>query len=531
MPSGFAAVAFDQYGNFSQPINGSGPGPQPEFVVIRGSGDGTTGYRYVTGARAPGSVVTQGRTPRKVRVTLLPGDDGQLALTVRMEAGGALRTVLDAVPLHGDGQAPLPSTLRLGFAAATGSHFDVHEVDDLRVWKPADLAVDQQLPPAVVAGGPLEYSVTARNSGINDSAPSPLTVDVPEALHDVTWTCVGADGASCATDAGTGDVATDLGLPRGTHATVTVHGTVDPSATGDLTSVATIEPEPTLADTDEDDNRSEATTLVTTAAQLETEKSVSPASGISPGDTVEYLVTARNRGPGTAQDVGAVDDLPAAVHFAGSDDGCTADGQRVTCRSGAALAPGASVDFHIRAVLDAGYRGDGSDVVNVATATSPTDPDGGDPSPGVSIVVTPGDGGPGDGGPGDGGNGGGGGGDGDGGGGGNGGGPGDGGAGNGGGPGDGGPDTGGRGDGGAADGSGGPTSGGAADRDGSAGGAPAAGHRGGALAYTGAGGLGTAGALGEVLLAAGGTCWWVARARGRSAVDPEHAPGRPTAGE
>ncbi|WFR67880.1 hypothetical protein P9139_05685 [Curtobacterium flaccumfaciens] len=88
--------------------------------MIRGSGDGLTGYRYVAGAAAPGDVATEGPGARKVRVTLLPGGDGELSVTLRLEAGGAMRTVLDRVALHGGGQAPLPRTLRLGFAGRRG---------------------------------------------------------------------------------------------------------------------------------------------------------------------------------------------------------------------------------------------------------------------------------------------------------------------------------------------------------------------------------------------------------------------------
>lgn len=87
VPGGFAAVALDRYGNFSLPINGSGPGARPDSVVVRGSGDGLSGYRYVTGVLAPGGVGTSGTTTRKVRVTLLPGDDGELAVTVRIAEG------------------------------------------------------------------------------------------------------------------------------------------------------------------------------------------------------------------------------------------------------------------------------------------------------------------------------------------------------------------------------------------------------------------------------------------------------------
>lgn len=504
VPGGFAAVALDHYGNFSTDINGSGPGQRPDNVVVRGSGNGISGYRYVRGVPAPGGVLSGGPTPRKVRITLLPGDTGELSMTVRLESGGVMRTVLDRVPLHGDGQAPLPSTLRLGFAGSTGSNANVHEVDSLRVWKPADLAVEQDLPATVGVGDEVEYTVTARNVGPNESTPSRLDVDVPDALRDVHWTCAPDAGSTCGAPSGAaddpgGDVVTEVGLPRGGSATVTVTGRLPEDAGGELVSVATVTPAPPMADVHEDDNVSRATATVGAPAEahVETDKSVSPATGITPGDEVEYLVTARNRGPGTAQDVGAVDELPAAMRFVGSEDGCTAAGQVVTCASGTSLAVGASTAFRIRAVLDPEYEGDGSDVVNVATATSPTDPDGGDPSPGVGIGVVPGDGGPGDGGPGDGG-------------------PGDGGPGDGG-PGDGGPGHGGPG--GATPGAGTPDdrADGGPDRAGTGDGHPG---RGGALAYTGAAGLGILGALGAVTVAAGGACWWLARRRTRRLVPP-----------
>ena len=384
VPGGFAAVALDRYGNFSLPMNGSGPGASPDTMAIRGAGDGNDGYRFVANAPAPGTVGSDGPTPRAVRVTLLPGARGELFMTVRLQAGGALRTVFDRVPLHGEGQVPLPDTLRLGFAGATGSFSEVHEIDDLHVRQPADLRVVHDMPPAV-AGDRVAYTVTASNEGINDSAPSPLAVDVPDELHDVRWTCESGD--ACGVDSGTGDVATALDLPRGASATIRIEGTLDPAATGRIDSRATVAVAPHLADTDESDNVSEASAPVTATAQLGTDKSVAPSTDVHPGDELEYTVAARNRGPAVAHDVTVVDDLPAPLAFVGSDDDCSADGQRVTCRADEDLAPGADAAFRFRAVLDPAYRGDGSDVVNVATAASPTDPDGGDPSPGVGIVV------------------------------------------------------------------------------------------------------------------------------------------------
>jgi uncharacterized repeat protein (TIGR01451 family) len=279
------------------------------------------------------------------------------------------------------------------------------------------------------------------------------------------------------TASGTGDVATGLDLPRGGSAVVTVTGRVAPDATGPLESTATIAPASPLADSDETDNTSVVSADVVqpppaTNAQVETDKSVTPSVGVAPGDALEYVVTARNRGPATAADVGAADRLPDAVRFTGSDDGCTADGQLVTCRSGRALGVGESVAFRIRAVLDPDYRGDGSDVVNVATATSPSDQDGGDPSPEVSIgVVVPG----GDGGGGD-----------DGGGGGR--------------P---SPTTGP---------SARPTTASGVGGDG-AGGGPASAGRPGSRAWTGADGLGLLGTTSAAAVLLGGAVWWVRRRR------------------
>ena len=491
MPGGFAGIALDHYGNFSLPLNQSGPGARAQSVVVRGAGDGVTGYRYVEGAQAPGGTTTDGPRTRTVRVTLQPGDAGELFVTVRLDAGDGLRPVLERVPLHGAGQGPLPDTLRLGFAAATGSYVNVHEVDALRVWQPADLAVAHELPPTVAAGSSVEYAVTATNVGVTPSAPSALDVAVPDALQDVRWTCAptAGDGTACGTPSGTGEVDVPVDLPRGGAATVTITGTLPDDASGTLDSTARIDPAPSMADVNEADNVSTASAVVEDdpdpgpVAHVETDKSVTPSTGVAPGDEVEYLVTARNRGPEVAQDVGAVDELPTAMRFVGSDDGCSAAGQVVTCSSETALAAGESTAFRIRAVLDPGYVGDGSDVVNIATATSPTDPDGGDPSPAVVVeVVVPDDGGPDDGGPGDGG-------------------PDDGL------PGDEGPGGGGPGDGGAGD-------GGPGDR-GDGAGSPGPGRTG-ALAYTGAEDLGLLAAVGGIAVAAGGACWWLARRRARA---------------
>ncbi|MER5484654.1 DUF11 domain-containing protein [Streptomyces sp. NPDC002812] len=93
-------------------------------------------------------------------------------------------------------------------------------------------------------------------------------------------------------------------------------------------------------------------------------------------ETFDYVVTVTNRGPSTARQVRVTDRLPLALEFVSSRDGCTASGRTVVCGPLAALAVGASHAWVITVRLAAGYRGDGSDIVNEAVVDSATaDPD------------------------------------------------------------------------------------------------------------------------------------------------------------
>jgi uncharacterized repeat protein (TIGR01451 family) len=401
IPGGYAGIGFDEYGNFSSAINDSGPGRAPDTVAVRGSGDGTDGYRFLRNVPAPGGIATGSRElARIVRVTIQPNASGRLGISVRSTEGmsSEFRTLLDDVPLDGPGQADLPPTLRLGFSASTGSHRNVHEIDELSVRIPADVAVEQSAV-AATAGERVTYTVTSSNPGRNPSDPSDLVVDLPDALRDVTWTCSAGAGGTCGDASGSavdGALRTTVGLDRGGSVTHAITGTLPPDATGVLESVATITPEASMADTDETNNVSRVRADITARAELSTGKSVALPDGsdaLHPGDDVEYTVVARNGGPSEARAVGARDDLPAELTFAASDDDCTAAGQRVTCTSDVDLAPGDEHAFRFRATLDPDYRGDGSDVANIAIATSPTDPDDGDPSDEVVLppVTGPGD--------------------------------------------------------------------------------------------------------------------------------------------
>ncbi|AUG81585.1 DUF11 multi-domain protein [Kitasatospora sp. MMS16-BH015] len=114
----------------------------------------------------------------------------------------------------------------------------------------------------------------------------------------------------------------------------------------------------------------------TPSADVSTAKETVTTTPVAPGETFQYAVTATDNGPSDALNVVLRDTLPAQLAFVSSDDGCTAVGKAVTCGP-AAIASGTSHRWVFTVQLDPAYVGNGSDIRNIATATSDTQ----DPNP------------------------------------------------------------------------------------------------------------------------------------------------------
>ncbi|MFB7057001.1 hypothetical protein ACFCXT_28270 [Streptomyces vinaceus] len=101
-----------------------------------------------------------------------------------------------------------------------------------------------------------------------------------------------------------------------------------------------------------------------------------PGAGAAVRETFDYAVTVTNHGPSDARQVTVTDHLPPSLEFVSSRDGCTAAGRTVTCGTLALLPVDRSHTWVITVRLAAGYRGDGSDIVNEAVVGAETsDPD------------------------------------------------------------------------------------------------------------------------------------------------------------
>jgi hypothetical protein len=123
---GFVGIGFDERGFFSSTFAGNGAArePMPNHVAIRGSGTGLMGYRYLSSVDVAGGIETGSRAgARRVRVTVI-----DRVVTVEMKNSGEFQKVIEVNLAGAADQAPLPSTFKVGFGAATGKATNIHEI-------------------------------------------------------------------------------------------------------------------------------------------------------------------------------------------------------------------------------------------------------------------------------------------------------------------------------------------------------------------------------------------------------------------
>ncbi|MBB2496791.1 DUF6701 domain-containing protein [Aquipseudomonas ullengensis] len=138
---GWAGIALDEYGNFANPTETrvGGPGLRQDSVSVRGSGSGTTGYRYAAGTAAnlnpgidiSGSTAGPGHT---YRITLDSRVSGRTMVMVERNSGSGFATLVPSFDIRTiTGQASLPSDFFLSLTGSTGGSNNIHELDDLQV--------------------------------------------------------------------------------------------------------------------------------------------------------------------------------------------------------------------------------------------------------------------------------------------------------------------------------------------------------------------------------------------------------------
>lgn len=139
---GWLGVGIDEFGNFSTEGGPGGPGRRIDSVSVRGSGSGSTGYRYIAGTPAnlspgidqPGSAAGPGHT---YRISIDGRFTGQALVTVERNSGSGFVVLpnLNAVNVlaAANSQAALPAEFYLSLTGSTGGSTNFHELDDLQI--------------------------------------------------------------------------------------------------------------------------------------------------------------------------------------------------------------------------------------------------------------------------------------------------------------------------------------------------------------------------------------------------------------
>ncbi|MFF7454148.1 hypothetical protein [Kitasatospora sp. NPDC008115] len=221
------------------------PAPGRNMVTVRGPGDGTTGYCFLTATTSnfttsgpwpstlPGNlqgtltVMPPLATPaqaetllepsrRRVNVHLTPAPSPVLTVSVDFNDGTGMHQVLST-----PAPQPVPSTYKFGFAGSTGAFTDVHLIRNVVVSTDQPLPalnlvkqVRQPLPGLITVGTPLQYDFVVTNSGnvaitnlgVTDPKVGPVSCPVSTLDPGETVTCT-ATYLVTAADAQAGQVA------------------------------------------------------------------------------------------------------------------------------------------------------------------------------------------------------------------------------------------------------------------------------------------------------------------------------------
>jgi len=322
LANAYVGIGFDEFGNFSADnLLGTPPGSTPftpNSIALRGSGNGLTGYRYLTGKVVGQGIATGSRAgARPVEIIILGGK-----ITVKVDYGSGYVTEINEYDLSAaTGQVTLPATFKLGFSGSTGGSTNFHEIRDASIRKPGDLSIAMSADKTVAGSGqPVVLTVVVRNDNTN-TANGVSVLSTSPGLTYGAWTCTASTGSTCPAS-GSGNLNASVNLDRNGTATFTINTTFTPSAgAGSVQATAQLNTDPSdISDLNSANNQA--------SVQVNnTFYSVSASVSGGFGGTVN-CTPASVAGGGTASCT-AVPDAGSRVLTWGGD--CAAAGSNVQC--------------------------------------------------------------------------------------------------------------------------------------------------------------------------------------------------------
>ncbi|MDG5902059.1 MSHA biogenesis protein MshQ [Shewanella xiamenensis] len=144
---GWLGIGIDEFGNFSGEggsINLSGQ--RRQSVAVRGSGSGTSGYRYLRGTCNNGTTNTSGNClsptvdgnnvspAHRYKITIDSQVSGQSMVKIERNTGSGFVTLIPAFnAIAQTGQAATPSDFLLSLTGSTGGSNNNHEIDNVQI--------------------------------------------------------------------------------------------------------------------------------------------------------------------------------------------------------------------------------------------------------------------------------------------------------------------------------------------------------------------------------------------------------------
>lgn len=154
---GWLGFGLDEFGNFSNEGGAASKGRRPQSVVVRGSGDGTSGYRYLRGTCNDGATNPAGgclnprvdgnaASPHRYRFTIDSRSPGTTMVSVERNHGTGFITLIQPFNAQSQpGQAATPQNFLLSLTGSTGGSTNIHELDNISICALRSSPVGQQI--------------------------------------------------------------------------------------------------------------------------------------------------------------------------------------------------------------------------------------------------------------------------------------------------------------------------------------------------------------------------------------------------
>ncbi|HEH9399140.1 TPA: MSHA biogenesis protein MshQ [Aeromonas sobria] len=137
---GWLGVGIDEFGNFSAEGGSNNKPSRKNSIAIRGSGSGTTGYRYLYGSATLSPAIHNGKDypnpPHRYRLTVDSRSGNKTMVSLERNVGAGYATV-SGIPsfdaIKEPGQSSIPEDFYLSFTGSTGGSNNKHDIDNVKI--------------------------------------------------------------------------------------------------------------------------------------------------------------------------------------------------------------------------------------------------------------------------------------------------------------------------------------------------------------------------------------------------------------